>query len=263
MAPELHEESSADSARTRRLRDIVRDRVNTACRAQVLEIAEQMLLSAGPRNLHMSDLANVAGVSVGTLYNYFQSKEELTLAVIEHQWGTVLAQLSGAFDTEDPAEQLTVFARRLQELSHQRKGLLELLVTWEQQASGRGATPSEAWPFQENGPAAVIDNRLQLTATVRAILERGINRGVFRADMAAARMCSILTTLLTQLLLTDDHRLIFTEHQAPFDAIMSMFLRGVATDRSPSQTAESVTCCQQPPQLTTVDMASIEAAHRD
>ena len=47
----------------------------------ILEAAEKLFLSKGYEDTTMDDIANDAEFSKGTLYNYFESKEELYLAI--------------------------------------------------------------------------------------------------------------------------------------------------------------------------------------
>jgi AcrR family transcriptional regulator len=47
----------------------------------ILDIAESVLLNKGLRNASLSDIANAAGISKGTLYYYFASKDLLIFSV--------------------------------------------------------------------------------------------------------------------------------------------------------------------------------------
>jgi TetR/AcrR family transcriptional regulator, transcriptional repressor for nem operon len=54
-------------------------------RQQVLDAAERVLLSRGLRDTTMADVAETAGLGKGTLYLYFNSKDEL-LAGLRHRY---------------------------------------------------------------------------------------------------------------------------------------------------------------------------------
>lgn len=58
----------------------------------ILEAAEKLMTEGGPEELKMSQLATVAGVAVGTLYQYFPSREAVLRALEERSWS---AQISG------------------------------------------------------------------------------------------------------------------------------------------------------------------------
>ncbi|MBV8107083.1 MAG: helix-turn-helix transcriptional regulator, partial [Hyphomicrobiales bacterium] len=53
-----------------------------AKRRQIMDGARTVFLSAGFDGASMNDIARAAGVSKGTLYAYFTSKEELFEAII-------------------------------------------------------------------------------------------------------------------------------------------------------------------------------------
>src|SRR5271156_1130624 len=54
-------------------------------RRQIVEGARQVFLSAGFDGASMNDIARVSGVSKGTLYVYFDSKERLFEALIREE----------------------------------------------------------------------------------------------------------------------------------------------------------------------------------
>jgi len=84
-------------------RDIKRD--------TILAIAQQVFLEEGYAATSMSTIATRVGGSKGTLYNYFRSKAELFVAVIQNQCEVTQNQI---FDFADPdiRKFLTELARR-------------------------------------------------------------------------------------------------------------------------------------------------------
>jgi AcrR family transcriptional regulator len=84
-----------------------------AKRRQILEGARTVFLADGFDGASMNDIARVAGVSKGTLYVYFDSKESLFEALIrencQHQAERFLFPLGAA----DPREPLAAFGRQL------------------------------------------------------------------------------------------------------------------------------------------------------
>src|ERR1700753_3613975 len=69
-------------------------------RRQIVEGARQIFLSKGFDAASMSDIARSAGVSKGTLYVYFDNKEQLFEAIVEEE---CLAHAEGVF-TLDPKD---------------------------------------------------------------------------------------------------------------------------------------------------------------
>ncbi|MFO0674978.1 MAG: TetR/AcrR family transcriptional regulator [Polyangiaceae bacterium] len=60
----------------------------------IVEATEKIIVADGIAGLSTTKVAEVAGVSVGTLYEYFQSKEELVRAVEERSWSSQLQVLA-------------------------------------------------------------------------------------------------------------------------------------------------------------------------
>ncbi|MGH1569672.1 TetR/AcrR family transcriptional regulator [Methylobacterium sp. P31] len=70
-------------------------------RRQILDGARKVFLSAGFDGASMGEIARAAGVSKGTLYVYFDSKEDLFEALIVQEKGS-LAEALFALDADDP-----------------------------------------------------------------------------------------------------------------------------------------------------------------
>jgi len=73
--------------------------IRQARQEQILQAARQVFANQGFHNTRMSDIAQATGVSQGTLYHYFRSKDELFLAVLNvwnEQIKSVVEQLPAA-----------------------------------------------------------------------------------------------------------------------------------------------------------------------
>src|ERR1700739_1895045 len=85
----------------------------SAKRRQIMDGARQVFLSAGFDGASMNDIARAAGVSKGTLYAYFDSKDHLFEAIIRGEKAQA-AERRCAFRREGSArEMLTDFGVRL------------------------------------------------------------------------------------------------------------------------------------------------------
>ena len=60
-----------------------------ARRAQIIEVARELFSRKGLSDASMSDLVAASGMSIGAIYRYFASKDELVAAVVEGRDGTV------------------------------------------------------------------------------------------------------------------------------------------------------------------------------
>ncbi len=81
-------------------------------RRQILEAARQVFSQKGFDATNVSDVAAAADVSQGTIYHYFDSKDDLFMAVFE-DWLTTCAYqgyAKSAFNTATAADRLRAFA---------------------------------------------------------------------------------------------------------------------------------------------------------
>ena len=85
-----------------------------AKRRQVIDGAREIFMSVGFDAASMNDIARAAGVSKGTLYAYFDSKEALFEALIREERAHQ-PERSAMFpsDEADPAKALAIFGRQL------------------------------------------------------------------------------------------------------------------------------------------------------
>jgi AcrR family transcriptional regulator len=80
----------------------LREQKKEMTRAAIVAAAEDLFAERGFQEPTMEDLAAAAGVSVGTLYNYFGSKPALQLAVFEAE--TSMVEQAGSSVLEDPGD---------------------------------------------------------------------------------------------------------------------------------------------------------------
>jgi len=84
-----------------------------AKRRQIMDGARQVFLSAGFDGASMNDIARAAGVSKGTLYAYFDSKDHLFEAIIRAEKAQAAERLCAFRHEGDAREMLTDFGVRL------------------------------------------------------------------------------------------------------------------------------------------------------
>src|SRR5579863_3533030 len=85
----------------------------SAKRRQIVDGARAVFLSAGFDGASMNDVARAAGVSKGTLYAYFSSKEEMFEAIIRGEYAQAAERLCVFKREGDVREMLTDFGIRL------------------------------------------------------------------------------------------------------------------------------------------------------
>src|SRR5512142_3337723 len=83
----------APKTRPQVLRQALQEHTRAAYREAIRAAAERIILRDGFQPARMADIADATGVSVGTLYNYFESKEAVFNALVEHHRARFIAQV--------------------------------------------------------------------------------------------------------------------------------------------------------------------------
>lgn len=84
---------AAQSAKTPRKKPLQRRSQQTV--AAILEATGKILVDEGYEKLNTNRVAEVAGVSIGSLYQYFPNKQSLVLALAESHLGQEIERLAG------------------------------------------------------------------------------------------------------------------------------------------------------------------------
>jgi AcrR family transcriptional regulator len=149
-----------------------------AKRRQIMEGARTAFLAAGFDGASMNDVARVAGVSKGTLYVYFESKEQLFEALIREERRQQAERLMDcSFDTDDVRGELFRFGFRLIEMMSRPDMLAHVRMV----IAATAKFPQLGRAFYEAGPCFGASRLSQFIARMN---ERGILR-VADADRAA------------------------------------------------------------------------------
>jgi len=137
---------------------------------EILDAALEVFSAKGFAAARLEDIANAAGISKGTLYLYFNSKQDIFQAAIQHTINPRLAQVEKLVSDDDgPASDL----------------LARLIRAWWSNVTGShiSALPkliiSESGNFPELAEfftRTVVRRTRQLFATV---IQKGIDRGEF------------------------------------------------------------------------------------
>lgn len=208
-------------AQTRRAPQPRWQRRPEARHAEILAAAAEEFSSAGFARTRLDDVAERAGVSKGTLYRYFDSKETLFRETVRANVVTLLAA----------GEELIRIHRG------SSRDLLALLVDrmWDSMRDPRRAgigrlVQSELQEFPELARFYFDEVILRGRRMIQAVLDRGAASGEFRADLHAFTASSLPHLLMfsaqTQCSFTtmDPERLGDDEVVA---GILDLFLNGV------------------------------------
>ena len=81
-------------------------RKNQELRQCLLDCARRIECAEGADGLSIRKLASEANIAVGTVYNYFESKQEVLLAMTEEYWNSALTEMQGSITAERFSEQI-------------------------------------------------------------------------------------------------------------------------------------------------------------
>jgi AcrR family transcriptional regulator len=171
-------------------------------RAQILEAALSCFSARGFHATTMDDLVAASGLSKGSLYFHFQSKEDVFLALFDYLALEVFGRVDEA--TEAGAGDVVAvlrgeFALFLARLGAERR----LLLAWAEFLSHPRGRERMAAIYRE------------LRAKFAQLIQLGIDRGELRplpAESVAAAMAGMLDALVLQAVLDPDFDL--EEHEA-------------------------------------------------
>ena len=87
----------------------------TTARDRILEAGQQLMLSKGYAATTVDEICHAAGVSKGSFYHFFSTKEEVALAIVDHfSAGNDRLASEGPYTaTEDPTERALEFVDHL------------------------------------------------------------------------------------------------------------------------------------------------------
>ena len=157
--PQAETRASAAAARTEK-------------RQRILDAAIAVIAETGYFQARVSDIADRAGVADGTIYLYFQNKEEVLMAAINSAFATFLARARAALEgIDDPRERLRTLAfLHLESLGAKRN--LAVVFQTELRQSAKF--------LRQFSREQLVEYFDLIRETVRA----GQRRGVFRADVS-------------------------------------------------------------------------------
>jgi len=140
---------------------------------EILQAALEVFSEHGFTATRLDDIANRAGVTKGTIYVYFESKEELFLATVKEQTEPVFQHLAALLEhPEGPAIEMLrrhlLFAAKHMIDDSRGCGITRIILT----EGHRFPAVVDRWYVEVLGPAL---------KAMGDILQYGVDRGEFRA----------------------------------------------------------------------------------
>jgi AcrR family transcriptional regulator len=199
------------------LRRAIRHYARTAYTEAILEAAERLFLSVGYHDAKMADLADAAGVAVGTLYKYFASKEEVFVSLAARGREQALAILAESALLTDPRERLRAIVERLFAYVEERGALFAIYVqlgaVTESQIRSMGGPDCEH-SFGE------------FASALESVFSAGASAGQFRKDISPALLATTFAGAINANLfawIRSERSYSLTERSEP---LLNLFLEG-------------------------------------
>jgi AcrR family transcriptional regulator len=200
---------------------------NDEKRDRILRAALEVCAQSGVAAARMEEIAARAEVSKGTLYRYFESKEDLLLATILASYVEGRRHVDAEKQTaRDPRDALALLCN----------GLTDVLV----QVGEHARVHYQAWGIAAGTPSSET-KLLEFLRTFHAernkeieeLVRAGQASGVFRADVAPTVVADAMTALLSGFI----YRATFDPRAASREALRACFdslVRGVLELPAPS-----------------------------
>jgi AcrR family transcriptional regulator len=153
----------------------LRDRIREATADAILAAAESVFAESGVHQAKVDEIATRAGVSVGTLYNYFPDRDGLLSALIETRRSNIrekMDELVANAGDRPFAELLSEFFRAGFEHFDAHRDFFTIIFQCE--------LDRKQLPGKE-GPRETMRN---FYMRAKALTDRGVQRGELRADLA-------------------------------------------------------------------------------
>jgi AcrR family transcriptional regulator len=188
-------------------------------REEIFRSAMKVFAQKGVRDFKMIDIAEMAGVGKGTLYEYFSSKEQLVegcFSILLEDFDVHMkSQLS---DITHPAEKMKQYIATSFDFFRQEKDRLDIL--FDLYASGIPRSSDRPW-FE--GLSASYGQVKQYLAS---IVKEGVQQGVFR-PVDANLVSAMLAALLDGILFHAAMGVATIESKALPDKLTDVFLKGI------------------------------------
>lgn len=94
---------------------------------KILEVSIALLKQGGANQLNMREIAKSCQVAVGSIYNYFPTKGELTIAIMEKMWGKIFHSVMDRMELDAGFVRLTAVMYERLKASREEYGNLFII----------------------------------------------------------------------------------------------------------------------------------------
>ncbi len=136
---------------------------------KILKAAERIFSEKGFYRAKIYQIAEVAGVSVGTIYRFFESKEELYLAVLKWKAKELEERVKVAISGKDPDEAIQAYIEAVIGFFKKEKHFLEIFIR-----EIGGLT------FFAGDLPWLSDWYFEYLKMIAAVVKEGVDKGIFK-----------------------------------------------------------------------------------
>ncbi|MCC5912080.1 MAG: TetR/AcrR family transcriptional regulator [Clostridiaceae bacterium] len=137
-------------------------------RQLIIEAAVKIFARDGYHKATVSDIAEEAGIGKGTIYEYFNSKEQLFLEMIKFFIKAYLFSIKETLQQDDPTRE-------------KLKGYFEVVIDFTRQHLDLVKIFSqEMWKPEENFMQLMLETKKQIISLVEAVFVQAVEEGTFR-----------------------------------------------------------------------------------
>ncbi|TFG64509.1 MAG: TetR/AcrR family transcriptional regulator [Spirochaetales bacterium] len=179
---------------------------------RILESAGSLFADKDFQNVLMDEIAFAAKVGKGTLYNYFNSKEDLYFSIIRSRLERLLSLLEKAYDSRnDTLKNLRSFVIHLHKFMSKHPHFYLILKR-------------EEHTFDRNGKEAIQRLQERIYTLMGNIVGQGVREGVFRKEMDNQLATWLILGMVDSL---RKNRETIYEKEEAIDVLLEIIIRGV------------------------------------
>jgi len=181
----------------------------------ILKAATKVFAQNGYFQSQVADVARVAGVAAGTVYLYFEGKDDLLVSIFERSMNDALGEVRAAVENiDEPAERLQKIARlHLERLGRDK----DLAVVFQVELR-------QSVKFMERFSETFLQDYFKL---IRQAIADGQQSGVFRKDISATTSTKIFFGALDEMATNWVLSRRKYDLRAEADAVVDLFINGV------------------------------------
>lgn len=188
-----------------------------AYRQAIVAAAEREFTRAGFAAAKMTAVARAAGVAVGTLYNYFESKEEIFEQVIAQRSNEMHAGLAEALRAGTPLQKLRALVHKSLENTEQQGALFAVFVE-------RGAIAE--YDIERIAGKLAQQEYQRFLDTIAEVLQEAVAAGELRENVSIPTMVGALSGALNGVTYAWFRRRRRGRLSAVADDLLELFLAG-------------------------------------